>query len=114
MKNDVLYPKLFSEKISPSLYLFCAQTIRKIENELKNEIEDFTYQEKTNLKLHIGMVAIMMATKNINYSVDEVESLKIDNIDSKLISEAASATIMLSRKYLEENETSLERLAKSK
>jgi len=114
VKSDTVYPKLFNEKINPSFYLFCAQVIRKIEIELKKDIEDFTYQEKTNLKLHIGMVAIMKATGKMEYSIKDVEFLTIDNIDETLIFDSISTTIQLKREYMEEHDTSLERLAKSK
>lgn len=114
VKNESVYSKLFNENINPSFYLFCAQTIRKIENELKKDIGDFKYQEKTNLKLHISMVAMMKATGKFDYSIEDVESLSIDRIDEQLIFDATSITIQLAREYMERNDTSLERLAKSK
>ena len=114
VKNEQLYPKLFSESINPSFYLFCAQTMRKIENVLKSEIEDFTYQEKTNLKLHIGMVTIMKTLCNADYFHQDVESLQISDISEGIIISASSTTINLAREYKNSNNTSLERLAKSK
>ena len=114
VKNEQVYQKLFNDRINPSFYLFCAQVTRKIERQLKKEIEDLTSQEKTNLKLHICMVAIMKVTKQIHYSIKDIESLQIDDIDEAIIYDSSSITISLAREYMRENETSLERLAKSK
>ena len=60
------------------------------------------------------MVAIIKVTGKIDYSIKDVGFLTIDIIDEQLIFDSISTTIQLAREYMERNDTSLERLAKSK
>ena len=113
VKKDSEYQRVFNESINPGIYLFCAQATRKVENRLKFEIEDFTNQEKTNLKLHIAMILIMKMTGNLIYAIQDIVNLNIEDIDDELIDAAAGNTIGLSRIYIEEQGVSLEKSAKS-
>jgi len=107
------YDKVFDEHFSPSLYLFCAQLIKLIEKYLRKNIDDFTRQEKTNLKFHIAMITLMLATKKKSYSSDDISKLQIKDISDGLLYEATSLTIHLARKYITSQNTSLEKLTKS-
>jgi len=113
VKKESEYQRIFNENITPKIYLFCAQATRRVENRLKFDIDDFSNQEKTNLKLHIAMVLIMKMTRNLNYSIQDIENLIIENIDDELIDSVAGDTIELSRRYIKEHDVSLEKSAKS-
>jgi len=114
IKSDQVYEKLFNETIDPSLYLFCAKAIKTVETVLKSGIHDFTSHEKSNLKLHISMVSIIKCLNNRNYTVNDIREIEIEQISEELIRDAAKVTIEMARRYIQEENTSLERLAKSK
>jgi hypothetical protein len=107
-------PALFNEDFPPQLYLFCAQVIKGLEKYLKTEIDDFTRQEKTNLKFHIAMLLMMKATGRRDYSIEDVSRIKIEEVNERLLYESTKLTVDLAREYMKANNTSMEKLAKSK
>lgn len=113
VKNDAEYVRMFDERTNPKIYLNCAQVTKKVENRLKDEIGDFNNQEKTNLKLHIAMVAVTKTIGRIDYTIRDIGDLNISEINDELIDSATEVTINLSRSFIEENNVSLEKSAKS-
>ena len=55
-----------------------------------------------------------MALNKTNYSTEDIEKLKIDDIKEEIIDKAIIDIITLARKYMKDNDMSLEVTAKSK
>lgn len=113
VKDDTIYAQLFNENIPPTLYLFCAQLILKIQQQLKKDIADFTLYEKTNLKFHITMILLMQILKNKDYEEKDIAQLKLDTITGSEIETAIQYTINTARHYIEQETLSLDVVCKS-
>jgi len=113
-KNKEIYDQLFSETIRPSIYLFCARLFKKIEARFKEQLEDFTTQEKRNLRFHISMVVVMKYLKKQSYYVEDLKDIGINNITNELIDEAISEVVSLTRTFMTKRDLTLEVSSKSK
>jgi hypothetical protein len=114
VKSSEIYDQLFNDIISPETYLICAQIVKKVENRSREQIHNYTYQEKTNLKFHISLCLVIKKLNKRNYHLGDLSSLKIDEIGDDLIDATLSEVINLTRSYMKKNKFSLELSSKSK
>lgn len=114
IKRDSDYARVFDEKLNPSVYLLCAKLVRRIENYLKNEIQGVSYQEKSNLKFHICMAAMIKKLESKKYDATNLENLNAEDFTDDLIKEATLDTIDIAEKLIDKTDWSLDRIAKSK
>ena len=114
IRNVEIYSQLFNESICPETYLLCAQILKKVTSKFKEPLEDYTSQEKSNLKFHIAMGLVMKILKNKDYSLNDLDLINIQNIPDSLINETISEIISLTRSYRIPKNLSLELSSKSK
>lgn len=84
IKEDSTYDKIFNTSIQPSVYLFCAKTISKVDLFLRQK----SLRGLMNLKFHLAMYCIMKYFGKINYSIPDILSLPDDYLSDSLISES--------------------------
>lgn len=114
LKSDEVYSQLFGEKLTPEIFLFCAQIIKKIQARIKEQLPNYTIQEKSNLRFQVLMATVIKLLKSKDYDIDNLKGLKIDDINIKLIDNATIEVINLTKTFAKTNSQSLEVLSKSK
>lgn len=114
LKNKETYDQLFNDTISPDTYLLCGQIIKKIESRFKDHLEGYTSQEKRNLKFQITMSIIAKLTEKINYHIEDLKDLTIDDLTNDNIDKITKEVIELTRNYMRDKSLSLEVSSKSK
>lgn len=105
---------VFDDNISPSVYLLIAQTARAVEKFLRRDIDDFTYQEKTNFRFHIAMALMCKILGRVDYTSKELDHLGPECITEERIAEATRFTLKAAREYSSSHSVSIEKMAKAK
>jgi len=114
IKRDADYSRIFNTSLTPDIYLFSAKTARNIESYLKSEMTEYSYSEKSNLKFHITMVAIMKLSNKRNYGISDIKKLLNNDVPKEIIRQSSIETIELANRFADENQVSIEVAAKSK
>lgn len=114
IKSAETYNRLFNENIDPQIYLLCAQTLKKITSRFRDQLKDYTSQEKSNLKFQISMYLLIKLIGKKDYGLRDLEQINISEITVDKIDDAISEVIDMTRKYRKEKDLSLELSSKSK
>lgn len=113
IKKEDNYRRVFNEETSPSIYLFCAQLMKLIENYLKNNLVTYPIQDKNNLKFHIATVLTIKIIKSKTYSTQDLADIGLTDANDKLLSKASANTLSLANRYAKIRIWSIERVVKS-
>ena len=114
IKTSTAYSQIFNENIPPKTYVFSAQVIKSITSSIKTPLEDFTSYEKTNLRFHISMIAVMMALHKKDYVIQDLNDVDISKITPEVINKAIKETVILARRYSSTSNLSIDVISKSK
>jgi hypothetical protein len=114
LKSNEVYGQLFGEEITPEIYLFCAQVIKKIQARFREQLAGYTAQEKSNLRFQVLMATVIKLLKTKEYGINDLKALKISDISIELIDSATKEVIDLTKNFMAANPQSLDVLSKSK
>jgi hypothetical protein len=114
IKTPVAYAQIFNDTIPPETYLFSAQVIKSITSSLKIQLDDYTSYEKTNLRFHISLIAVMIALNKKDYLIQDLKDMDISKITPTIINKAIKETVVLARKYSTTSNLSIDVISKSK
>lgn len=84
IKENSTYNNIFNTAIQPTVYLFCAKTILKVDSFLHQK----SLRGFMNLKFHLAMYCVMKYFGKNNYSIKEILSLPDDYLSDNLIHES--------------------------
>ncbi|MCK4476391.1 MAG: AIPR family protein [Methanophagales archaeon] len=114
IKSESNYARVFSESISPDIYLFCAKVMKRIDNYLRDEISGATHF-RTNFKFHLAMLSTIKLLGKKDYRVADLTSISEENFSDKLLLESLDDISTLGGVFSGEHGSySIERVAKSK
>lgn len=81
LTDDSQYEEIFSEKHSIELYFAAIDSLRKVDDYLKENV-DLNSREKTNIRFYVMYVLLIILIENLNPSIKEIiESQKKINQD---------------------------------
>ncbi|MER5489191.1 AIPR family protein [Streptomyces sp. NPDC002812] len=115
LKNDDDYLQVFNPKVDLSVFLWAAQTRRKVDVFLHSERASATQGERNNLKFHLSMlVAVKLAGGRIHDPQQLKRVVEVNaQLDSDFLEERLSVLKELTAAYLKNGNTTLEKAAKS-
>lgn len=111
IKRESDYERVFSESISPPIYLLCAKTMKRIDNFLRNIPGP---QLKINFKFHLAMLATIKLIDKKDYEAADLDLISENNYSDDLLIDSLEKIVKLAIEYSKEHELSFERIAKSK
>lgn len=111
IKRESDYERVFSESISPTIYLLCAKTMKRIDNFLRNVSAP---QLKTNFKFHLAMFSTIKLVDRKDYEAADLDLISEVDYSDVLLIESLEKIVDLAIKYSKEHDLSFERIAKSK
>ena len=114
IKRDSDYVRVFSESTNPAIYLFCAKTMKRIDNFLRNESTEYPAQEINDLKFHLAMLSTIKLLGKNEYEATDVTSLSEDDFSWDLLTESLDEIIDLVREFADETYGTIGRIAKSR
>ncbi len=114
IKREEDYRRVFNESLGLATYLFCAQTMKRIEAFTKKEATEYSMRDKSDLKFHSAMLLVAHLVANKNYNPSNLESLVNLDIRNDLIEKTLSETIGLAQSYSKEKNLPIERIAKNR
>jgi hypothetical protein len=114
IKRDSDYVRVFSESTNPAIYLFCAKTMKRIDNFLRNESVEYPAQDKKDLKFHLAMLSTIKLLGKNEYEATDVTSLSEDDFSWDLLTESLDEIIDLVREFADETYGTIGRIAKSR
>lgn len=111
LKKDNDYKRVFSQKISLEVYLFCAKTMKKLENFIRivtsSKSNNLGINEQWKhaspiriLMFHLGMLLVVKTLNKRDYKPKDVESIKENNFSDELISNTLFELIQLTNNYV--------------
>lgn len=112
MKNESSYNRVFNQKISLDLYLFCAKTMRKLESAIRSITSSkskYPYiNEQWNdvspiriLMFHLATLLVVKTISKRDYKTKDVESIKHTEFSEKLIVDTLAELIQLTNKFVD-------------
>lgn len=113
IKREEDYSRVFDNKISPRVYLFCAKAMKKIDALIRGDLPKHKPQDRNNLKFHIAMILTTKLTGKTEYQVQDVASLSVEDITDELITGSLNETMSLAYKFSKKQQWTIERLAKN-
>lgn len=114
IKKDEDYQRVFDDTIDPSIYLFCASLLKRIDAFNRNIGEQIDERYRNNLKFHIAMALLMLNLKRIDYNIEHIKSLLRYNFSDNEILNATNVARKIADEYIATNNQLLERIAKSR
>ncbi|MFS8204338.1 AIPR family protein (plasmid) [Streptomyces sp. CWNU-52B] len=115
LKNDDDYLQVFNPKVDLSVFLWAAQTQRKLDVFLHSELANATQGERNNLKFHLSMlVAVELAGGRIHdpQQLKRVVGADVE-LDPAFLESRLDVLKGLTASYLQSGNTTLEKAAKS-
>jgi len=111
LKKDNDYKRVFSQKISLEVYLFCAKTMKNLESSIRsfisNKTSNIVINEQWNhaspiriLMFHLGMLLVVKKLQKRDYKPKDVEALKNIDFSNEFISNTLSELIQLTNNYV--------------
>lgn len=111
LKKDNDYKRVFSQKISLEVYLFCAKTMKNLEGSIRslisNKESNIFINENWNhaspiriLMFHLGMLLVVKKLQKRDYKPKDVEALKNINFSNEFISNTLCELIQLTNNYV--------------
>lgn len=114
IKRESEYARVFSNSMSPEVYLFCAKIMKRVESFLRNVTNPFLMPYKDNFKFHIAMSSVIFLLSNKNYECKDLVSLSVDDFTDELLNGSLDRTMVLVIKFINANDWTIERTAKSR
>ncbi len=114
IKRESEYRRVFNESLRLAIYLFCAQTMKKIDAFIKSEAAEYPMRDKSDLKFHSAMLLVAHLLANKNYNPSDIDSLVNLDIGNDSIEKALSEIIGLAQSYSKEKSLPIERIAKNR
>lgn len=114
IKRESEYRRVFNESLGIDIYLFCAQTMKRIEAFIKSEAAEYPMRDKSDLKFHSAMLLVAHLLANKNYNPLDINSLVNLDIGNDSIEKALSEVIGLAQSYSKEKRLPIERIAKNR
>lgn len=111
IKQSHDYLQIFNEQIEPSIYLLCAQIMKKIDTFIK----DAPYKKhiKNNLRFHLAMFATILLVNKNNYDEKDIMKIKIGYYENNLLQTAIMYLIVIAESYITKNASTFELVTKS-
>ncbi|WP_298919750.1 AIPR family protein [uncultured Nostoc sp.] len=111
LKKDNDYKRVFSQKISLEIYLFCAKTMKNLESYIRSFISNKASNIVINkqwdhaspiriLMFHLGMLLVVKTLQKRDYKPKDVEILKDIDFSNEFISNTLSELIQLTHNYV--------------
>ena len=111
LKKDNDYKRVFSQKISLEVYLFCAKAMKRLESFIRivtsSKSNNLGINEQWKhaspiriLMFHLGMLMVVKTLNKRDYKPKDVESIKENNFSDELISNTLSDLIQLTNDYV--------------
>ncbi|MBW4629892.1 MAG: AIPR family protein [Brasilonema octagenarum HA4186-MV1] len=111
LKKDNDYKRVFSQKISLEVYLFCAKTMKILERSIRiitsSKSNHLAINEQWKhaspiriLMFHLGMLLVVKTLNKRDYKPKDVESIKNINFSEELITNTLSELIQLTNNYV--------------
>lgn len=111
LKKDNDYKRVFSQKISLEIYLFCARTMKNLEISIRsfisNKASNIAINKQWNhaspiriLMFHLGMLLVVKRLQKRDYKPKDVETLKNIDFSNEFISNTLSELIQLTNNYV--------------
>ncbi|MEH1952944.1 AIPR family protein [Nostoc sp.] len=112
LKKDNDYKRVFSQKVSLEVYLFCAKTMKNLESYIRsfisNKASNIVIKEQWNhaspiriLMFHLGMLLVVKTLQKRDYKPKDVETLKDIDFSNEFISNTLSELIQLTNNYVQ-------------
>jgi AIPR protein len=112
LKKDNDYKRVFSQKISLEVYLFCAKTMKNLESSIRsfisNRTSNIVINEQWNhaspiriLMFHLGMLLVVKKLQKRDYKPKDVEALKDIDFSNEFIRNTLYELIQLTNNYVE-------------
>lgn len=114
IKRNTDYSRVFSESIRPDIYLFCARTMKRIDNYLRNESAELPIQGKDNLKFHLAMLSTIKLIGNKDYKATDMSGLSASHFTKELLTESLQEMIKSTEEFASKRGWTIERIAKSR
>ena len=114
IKRESDYIRVFSESMSPAIYLFCAKTMKRIDNFLRNESVEYPAQDKKDLKFHLAMLSTIKLLGKTDYVATDVISLTEDDFSKDVLAESLQETIKLANEFADETSGTIGKIAKKR
>ena len=114
IKKDDDYQRVFSQNIDPSIYLFCASLLKRIDLFNRTVGEQFEDRYRNNLKFHIAMVCTINLLKNCKYSINDITKITDYNFSDDELITATKDCSGIANEFINSNGLQLERIAKSR
>jgi len=114
IKRDTDYSRVFSESIHPDIYLFCAETMKRIDNYLRSESANLPTQGKDNLKFHLAMISTIKVIGKKDYKTTDMSRLSVNDFTQGLLTESLQETTKLAEQFANDHGWTIERIAKSR
>ncbi len=114
IKRDSDYDRVFSESTNPAIYLFCAKTMKRIDNFLRNESTEYIAQEIKDLKFHLAMLSTIKLLGKKEYEATDVTSLSEDDFSKDILTESWHETFELAIEFADKTEWTFGRIAKTR
>lgn len=92
LKNETDYEQVFSETYPLEMYLFCANTLMKVETFLRENHPEIEAKDRNNIRFHVSMAIanLMFKSQTINPKILTLDAL--NSQEPNLINDAFSAT----------------------
>ncbi|MBD2362336.1 AIPR family protein [Anabaena minutissima FACHB-250] len=111
LKKDNDYKRVFSQKISLEVYLFCAKTMKNLESSIRifasSKSTDIAINQQWKhaspiriLMFHLGMLLVVKTLQKMDYKPKDVEILKNTNFSNDFVNNTLSELIQLTNDYV--------------
>ncbi|MBW4511972.1 MAG: AIPR family protein [Scytonematopsis contorta HA4267-MV1] len=125
LKKESDYKRVFTQKISLDVYLFCAKTMNKLDSFIRTATsskskncfikEEWKHTSPVRILLfHLGMLLIVKTVNKNDYKLKDVESIKNIDFSDEFISNTLSELIQITNKYVDAGQSPLHIIARQK
>jgi len=114
IKRETDYSRVFDSAINPSVYLFCARVMKRVDSVIRGEFSTHTMQERSNLKFHAAMVLMTKLTHSKAYEATDIEQLSFEHVADELVKGCLDETILVAKQFAQQKGWTIERLAKNR
>jgi hypothetical protein len=116
IKKDEDYKLVFSEDTGLDVYLFCARTMKLVDEVLRSDLANIRAIEtdiRRNFRFHVCTAAVARKIGSADYDLKGVRGIAADEFTQAQIAAAAEKVKVIYAEYFSKNPRAVDQIAKS-
>lgn len=114
IKNPDDYERVFNQEIDLGIYLKCAQIMKRVENYLRNDFRNLPSSVTRNYRFHFAMSIVVKILGRKEYEMQDITNIDLEILDSDLLDTSFQELLLITNKYAQSNNESVDRIVKSR